>query len=67
VNDDRTTVLGRLTAAGISVGSLTQDQLDVLLGLGPQELDILLDIKCRLDEAGPEVQAHSEVAGGALF
>jgi hypothetical protein len=28
---------------------------------------LLIYIKARLDEVGPEVQAHSEVAGAALF
>lgn len=67
MTDDRDARIGRLTAAGFAVEAFTEEQVDVLLGLGPQELDILLDIKSRLDEAGPEVQAHSEIAGGALF
>ncbi|MFC9019626.1 aroma-sacti cluster domain-containing protein, partial [Streptomyces albidoflavus] len=39
----------------------------VLTGLEPDELAVLLDIKGRLDAVGPEVQAHGEIAGGALF
>ncbi|GLX51442.1 hypothetical protein Shyhy01_43920 [Streptomyces hygroscopicus subsp. hygroscopicus] len=66
MTDDRT-ALGRLNEAGFSVGALTDEQLEVLRALTPQELDLLVDIKGRLDEVGPEVQAHSEIAGGALF
>ncbi len=59
--------LTRLEAAGFAVEALTDEQQDVLRDLGPDEVALLLDIKTRLDEVGPEVQAHSEIAGGALF
>ncbi|MEU1184952.1 aroma-sacti cluster domain-containing protein [Streptomyces sp. NPDC005820] len=59
--------LERLSAAGFTVAALTAEQLDVLARLTRHELDLLVDIKGRLDEAGPEVQAHGEIAGGALF
>ena len=59
--------LDRLTAAGFAVDALTDEQREVLDTLTPQELGFLVDIKSRLDEVGPEVQAHSEIAGGALF
>ncbi|MEW1648803.1 MULTISPECIES: aroma-sacti cluster domain-containing protein [unclassified Streptomyces] len=59
--------LDRLRAAGFTVDSLTPEQLEVLGALSPHELDVLEDIKGRLDEAEPEVRAHSEFAGGALF
>jgi hypothetical protein len=39
----------------------------VLSELTPEELAVLLDIKSRLDAVEPEVQAHGEIAGGALF
>jgi len=35
--------------------------------LSPEELTLLIDIKARLDEVEPDVQAHANVAGGALF
>jgi hypothetical protein len=54
-------------AAGIPVDWLSEEQRAVLLELSPAELELLLDIKSRLDEVAPEVQAHSEIAGGALF
>jgi hypothetical protein len=66
MNDDPT-VLDRLQLAGFSVDTLTDEQREVLMALTPYELDLLVDIKGRLDEVGPEVQAHSEIAGGALF
>jgi hypothetical protein len=65
--DDRAERIDRLIAAGFEIEGFTDEQVEVLLGLGPDELEILLDIKTRLEEAGPEVRAHSEIAGGALF
>ncbi|MGW4892556.1 aroma-sacti cluster domain-containing protein [Kitasatospora sp. NPDC004240] len=59
--------LAQLRAAGFALDALTDDQLDVLRALSTEELELLLDLKHRLDDAGPEVQAHSEIAGGALF
>ncbi|MEV0039329.1 aroma-sacti cluster domain-containing protein [Streptomyces sp. NPDC050804] len=52
---------------GFPLSELTAEQRQVLGGLTPDEVFLLLDIKARLDEVGPEVQAHSEIAGGALF
>ncbi|MFH0177916.1 aroma-sacti cluster domain-containing protein [Streptomyces cacaoi] len=52
---------------GFGIDALTEEQRQVLKELSTEELDLILDIKHRLDEAGPEVQAHSEIAGGALF
>ncbi|MFE0465108.1 aroma-sacti cluster domain-containing protein [Kitasatospora sp. NPDC058965] len=62
-----TDILSRLGAAGFAVDALTEEQREVLLGLSPHELALLIDIKTRLDEVGPEVEAHAEIAGGALF
>ncbi|MET9913373.1 aroma-sacti cluster domain-containing protein [Streptomyces sp. NPDC006476] len=59
--------LDRLHRAGFAIDALTEEQQEVLGALTPQELAVLVDIKGRLDEVGPEVQAHSEIAGGALF
>jgi hypothetical protein len=60
--------LDRLRAAGFSVDALTEEQLEVLSELSPHELDVLEDIKGRLDAVEPEVRAHGgEIAGGALF
>ncbi len=56
-----------LQAHGFGVADLTEEQRDVLRALSAEELSVMLDIKARLDEVGPEVQAHSEIAGGALF
>ncbi|BBA95842.1 hypothetical protein RVR_861 [Actinacidiphila reveromycinica] len=56
-----------LRAHGFGVAELTEEQQEVLRGLSAEELSVMLDIKARLDEVGPEVQAHSEIAGGALF
>lgn len=56
-----------LHEAGFLVDLLTEEQRLVLSELTPQELTLLLDVKNRLDAVGPEVQAHGEIAGGALF
>jgi hypothetical protein len=56
-----------LEANGFAVGSLTDEQRQVLVALTQDEFALLLEIKARLDEVGPDVQAHSEIAGGALF
>jgi len=59
--------LQRLRAAGFAVDALTEEQLEVLSALSPHELDVLEDIKGRLDAVEPDVRAHTEIAGGALF
>lgn len=56
-----------LASHGFGVSALTDEQRDVLRELSTEEVALLVDIKSRLDEVGPEVQAHSEIAGGALF
>lgn len=56
-----------LHAAGFPVDLLTDEQRLVLSELTTEELTLLLDVKSRLDAVGPEVQAHGEIAGGALF
>ena len=59
--------LDALVEAGFGIHALTEEQHQVLRALTAEELALLIDIKGRLDEVSPEVQAHSEVAGGALF
>ncbi|WP_042426601.1 aroma-sacti cluster domain-containing protein [Streptacidiphilus anmyonensis] len=59
--------LTALEAAGFGIHALTEEQHAVLRSLTGEELAVLLDIKGRLDDVGPEVQAHADVAGGALF
>ena len=59
--------LADLEAHGIEATALTVEQQAVLRNLTGEELALLADIKARLDEVGPEVQAHSEIAGAALF
>jgi hypothetical protein len=59
--------LAELTAHGIPVDALTAEQRDVLRNLTADELALLTDIRARLDEVGPDVEAHSEIAGAALF
>lgn len=59
--------IAQLYDAGFAVDLLTEEQRQVLSGLTPEELHLLVDIKGRLDAVGPEVEAHGEIAGGALF
>ncbi|MFG2765457.1 aroma-sacti cluster domain-containing protein [Streptomyces rubiginosohelvolus] len=66
-NGERPPLPHVLYEAGFPVDLLTEEQREVLSGLTPQELALLLDVKSRLDAVGPEVQAHGEIAGGALF
>lgn len=51
----------------MDVRRLPAEQQDVLRALTPAELALLVEIRARLDEVGPDVQAHSEIAGAALF
>uniref|UniRef100_A0AAU2K0F1 Uncharacterized protein n=1 Tax=Streptomyces sp. NBC_00049 TaxID=2903617 RepID=A0AAU2K0F1_9ACTN len=59
--------LEALVAAGFDLDALSEEQYEVLCALAPEELALLVDIRGRLDAAAPEVQAHADVAGGALF
>jgi len=59
--------LEQLEAHGIEVRRLPVEQQEVLRDLAADELALLIDIRARLDEVTPEVQAHSEIAGAALF
>ncbi|WP_306330357.1 aroma-sacti cluster domain-containing protein [Streptomyces venezuelae] len=59
--------LEALAAAGFDVDALSEEQQEVVRALTPEELALLVDIRGRLDAAAPEVQAHADVAGGALF
>jgi hypothetical protein len=59
--------LRALEQAGFPVTAFTDEQREVFARLSPPELDLILDIKSRLDAVEPEVQAHAAVAGAALF
>jgi hypothetical protein len=59
--------LADLEAYGLDVRLLPTEQQDVLRDLSAEELALLVEIRQRLDEVAPEVQAHSEIAGAALF
>ncbi|MFJ8082359.1 aroma-sacti cluster domain-containing protein [Streptomyces sp. NPDC096205] len=66
-NDPPRPTLATLAAAGFNVDALSDEQLEVVAALTPEELALLIEIRGRLDAAAPEVQAHADVAGGALF
>ncbi|MET8945804.1 aroma-sacti cluster domain-containing protein [Streptomyces sp. NPDC004542] len=60
-------VLRALEEAGFPVHAFTGQQRAVFGALSPDELELVLDLKARLDAVEPEVQAHTVVAGAALF
>jgi hypothetical protein len=66
-NDPSRPTLETLAAAGFNVDALSDEQLEVVAALTAEELALLIEIRGRLDAAAPEVQAHADVAGGALF
>lgn len=59
--------LAVLAAAGFPLETLSEEQVAVLGALSGPELDLLVDLKARLDEVEPDVQAHTLIAGGAMF
>lgn len=59
--------LRALERAGFPVDTFTAEQRRVFAGLSDRELELIVDIKARLDAVEPEVQAHAVVAGAALF
>lgn len=52
---------------GFALGRLTEPQQQVLLELSGEEMDLLLAIRARMDAVAPEVEAHNDIAGAALF
>lgn len=62
-------VLQRLVEAGMNLAGVTESQREVLEALSQAEVDVLVDVLRRLDEAGPDVTAHSgpEANGGAFW
>jgi hypothetical protein len=64
---ERPDVLSALLAAGFPVGAFTEQERAVFAALSPEEVALLVDIKGRLDAMEPDVQAHSVIAGAALF
>jgi hypothetical protein len=56
-----------LSLAGFPLDQLPESQLAVLDDLTKTEIDLLLALKRRLDDAGPDVVAHAESAGGIVW
>lgn len=63
--------LERLRDAGFDLNMFDEEQLDTLSALSEGELGLLLDIKERLGDVQPEVEAHAMgtpmTIGGLLF
>jgi hypothetical protein len=66
MTDQSKDVLGRLGEAGVALTNATPEQLQVLASLTPQEVDVLVSVLRRMEEAGPEVTAH-QAQGGAFW
>lgn len=66
---ERHSNLDALRAAGFPVDSIAQEQRHVLDSLTAGEVSVLIAVQERLQEAVPEVQAHSAepIIGGVLF
>lgn len=63
-------VLPELRSAGFEVDLLDETQLAVLRELSAEEVTVLIDIRRRLVETGPEVEAHTMAPmtiGGLFF
>jgi hypothetical protein len=58
--------LAALTAAGFPLDAITEEQRAVFATLSAEEVALLIDLRARLDELEPEVQAHT-VAGAGVF
>ncbi|WP_328873957.1 hypothetical protein OHT76_29925 [Streptomyces sp. NBC_00287] len=59
--------LDRLRRAGIPVDHMVDPQREVLASLTDEEIELLIALRQRLDEATPDVMAHSEWAGGVVW
>jgi hypothetical protein len=46
---------------------MPEPQLATMAALTQDEADLLISLKSRLDEATPDVVAHSEWAGGVVW
>lgn len=54
-----------LTEAGLDLRAISDEQREVVAGLTPEEVAMLVSVHGRLHELDPEVEAH--IIGGLLF
>jgi len=60
--------LERLSDAGFDLSLFNEDQMRLLTSLSEEEVSVLLDIKERIGDVQPEVEAHMPLTiGGLLF
>lgn len=65
---DERAPLDRLRDAGFDLGQFNDEQLELLAALSADEVNVLLDIRERIGDVRPEVEAHSPATiGGLLF
>lgn len=57
----------RLTRLGIDLGSLPEDQLQLLDSLSDEELTLLAAIKRKADDAAGDVEGHGLEGGGVVW
>lgn len=61
------TDLARLERLGFDVHSATPEQLAAIGSLTDDELAVLIKIKERFEDAGGDVEGHSVEAGGVVW
>ncbi|HZN16631.1 MAG TPA: aroma-sacti cluster domain-containing protein [Micromonosporaceae bacterium] len=61
------TYQSRLAQLGMDLQYATEEQAAVIESLSDEELDLLLKIKRRLDDAGGDVEGHSMEGGGVVW
>lgn len=59
--------LERLESAGIHLAALSEEQRQVLAGLSAEEIDVLVDVKMRLDDAEGDVEGHHFGDSGGAY
>jgi hypothetical protein len=59
--------LERLEALGVDLDGLDEPQRMILASLSAEEVDILVALRMRLDEAAGDVEAHQFGESGGAF
>lgn len=67
MSETEQTKLDRLQAMGYSLEAFSEEQLEALRELSEEEMALLIDIRQRILEHGPEAEAHTAMTIGGLF
>ncbi len=57
----------RLEQLGFDTHSITEEQIAVIDSLSDAEIQLLVKIKNKLDDAGGDVEGHSVDSGGVVW